>query len=61
MAPHSGHPPHQQPKMIQEVFTQEDLDGSFEIAERDRLKQLQDKFEAVIFTPLEVGEVEIYN
>jgi hypothetical protein len=37
----------------------EALDGSFEVVERDRLKQLKDKFSAVVFTPLETDEVEI--
>lgn len=38
-----------------------DLEASFEVVERDRLQQLRDKFEAVIFTPLETDEVEIDN
>ena len=37
----------------------EALDGSFEVVERDRLKQLKDKFSAVVFEPLETDEVEI--
>jgi hypothetical protein len=37
----------------------EALDGSFEVVEKDRLKQLKDKFSAVVFTPLETDEVEI--
>jgi hypothetical protein len=37
----------------------EALDGSFEVVKKDRLKQLKDKFESVIFTPLETDEVEI--
>jgi hypothetical protein len=35
------------------------LGGSFEVVEKDRLKQLKDKFSAVVFTPLETDEVEI--
>jgi hypothetical protein len=37
----------------------ESLDESFEIVESSRLKQLKDKFSAVVFTPLETDEVEI--
>ena len=37
------------------------LDGSFELVERDRLKSLREKFEAVVFTPLEMDEIEIDN
>lgn len=37
----------------------EALDDSFEVVESDRLKQLKDKFSAVVFTPLETDEVEI--
>jgi hypothetical protein len=37
------------------------LDGSLEIIQKDRLKQLKDKFEAVVFTPQETDEVEIDN
>lgn len=37
------------------------LDDSFEIVERDRLQQLREKFETVVFTPLETNEVEIEN
>jgi hypothetical protein len=37
------------------------LDGSFELVEKDRLKSLREKFEAVVFTPLETNEVEIDN
>jgi len=37
----------------------EALDGSFEVVEKNRLKQLKDKFESVVFTPLETDEVEI--
>ncbi|KAE9364307.1 hypothetical protein N431DRAFT_431187 [Stipitochalara longipes BDJ] len=37
----------------------EALDGSFEVVEKDRLKQLKDKFSAVVFEPLETDEIEI--
>jgi len=37
------------------------LDGSFEVVEKDRLKQLRDKFEAVVFTPRDTDEEEIEN
>ena len=37
------------------------LDGSFEIVEKERLKSLREKFEAVVFTPLETNESEIEN
>ena len=37
------------------------LDGSFELVEKDRLKSLREKFEAVVFTPLETNEIEINN
>ena len=35
------------------------LDESFEMVENNRLQQLREKFEAVVFTPLETDEVEI--
>ena len=37
------------------------LDGSFELVEKDRLKSLREKFEAVVFTPMETNEIEIDN
>ena len=37
------------------------LDDSFEIVENDRLQQLEDKFEAVVFTPLETSGDAIFN
>lgn len=37
------------------------LDESFELVEKDRLRSLREKFEAVVFTPLETNEVEIDN
>lgn len=37
------------------------LDGSFEIVEKDGLQQLREKFESVVFTPLETDEVDIDN
>lgn len=37
------------------------LDGPFEVVQKDRLKQLKDKFEAVVFTPLDTDEIEIDN
>lgn len=37
------------------------LDGSFELVEKDRLKSLREKFEAVVFTPLDTNETEIDN
>lgn len=37
------------------------LDGSFELVEKDRLKSLREKFEALVFTPLETNEIEIEN
>jgi hypothetical protein len=37
------------------------LDGSFELVEKDRLKSLREKFEAVVFTPMETNEMEIDN
>ncbi|RDW94264.1 hypothetical protein BP5796_00027 [Coleophoma crateriformis] len=37
------------------------LDGSFELVEKDRLKQLVEKFEDVVFSPLEIDEVAIHN
>lgn len=43
---------------MQEIASLED---SFEIIERDRLQQLRNKFSAVVFTPLEMDEVEIDN
>ncbi|KAH8590270.1 hypothetical protein B0O99DRAFT_599138 [Bisporella sp. PMI_857] len=35
------------------------LDGSFEVVEKDRVKQLREKFEAVVFTPLETDKDSI--
>ncbi len=35
------------------------MDGSFEVVEKDRLKQLKDKFADVVFTPFETNGVEI--
>ncbi|RDW89164.1 hypothetical protein BP6252_01196 [Coleophoma cylindrospora] len=37
------------------------LDGSFELVDKDRLKQLVEKFEDVVFSPLDTDEVAIYN
>ncbi|CZR69054.1 uncharacterized protein PAC_18955 [Phialocephala subalpina] len=37
------------------------LDESFEVIEKDRLKQLTEKFESVVFTPLETDPVEIHE
>lgn len=37
------------------------LGGAFELVEMDRLQQLREKFEAVIFTPIMTDEVEIDN
>lgn len=47
--------------LIQEQVPEDtgSLDGSFEVVEKDRLKQLKDKFESVVFTPLETDEDEI--
>ena len=35
------------------------LDGAFQLVERDRLQQLRDKFEAVVFEPIVTDEIEI--
>jgi hypothetical protein len=37
------------------------LDGTLELVERDRLQQLRDKFEAVVFEPMVTDEIEIDN
>jgi hypothetical protein len=37
------------------------LDGAFQLVERDRLQQLRDKFEAVVFEPIVTDEIEIDN
>ena len=37
------------------------LDDSFEVVGNDRLQQLEDKFEAVVFTPLETSGDAIFN
>jgi hypothetical protein len=44
-----------------EEIVEEDgsLDGSFEVVEKDRLKQLRDKFEAAVFTSLDTNSEEI--
>ena len=54
-----------------EVISDEDLvmeesaslDGNFDVVEieRDRLQQLREKFEAVVFTPVETDQVEIHD
>jgi hypothetical protein len=37
------------------------LDGAFQLVEKDRLQQLRDKFEAVVFEPIVTDEDEIDN
>src|SRR5271170_2871321 len=37
------------------------LDGAFQLVERDRLQQLRNKFEAVVFEPIVTDEIEIDN
>jgi hypothetical protein len=37
------------------------LDGSFELVDKDRLRSLCEKFEAVVFSPLDSNEVQIDN
>ena len=37
------------------------LDGAFQLVERDRLQQLRDRFEAVVFEPVITDEIEIDN
>jgi hypothetical protein len=37
------------------------LDGAFQLVEKDRLQQLRDKFEAVVFEPVVTNDIEIDN
>jgi hypothetical protein len=37
------------------------LDGNFELVQKDRLKMLREKFEAVVFNPLETDRIAIHD
>ena len=37
------------------------LDGSFQLVEKDRLQQLRQKFEAIVFDPVDTDKIEINN